>query len=118
MKHLYYNENLRALVEQKKDLGTRYLKLSVQKKCTWWFFSWWVMVKWVDVELDNYWVVPGHERDGCITLRYQCGGTREIWPPDLFDLRSRMLKLIEEYLKEADQTEQKEKITLKQLSTL
>lgn len=118
MKYLYHNNNLRALVEQKSDWGTKYLKLSVQKKRAWWLFSWWVMVKWVDVEIDNYWVVPGHERDGCMTLHYQFGGMREIWPPDIFDLKARMQQLVNDYLKEAEQIAQKENATLKHLSTL
>lgn len=118
MKYLYHDDNLRALIERKSDCGTKFLKLSVQKKQRWWFFSWWIMVKWVDVDVDNYWIVPGHKREGPISLSYQFGGTREIWPPDIFDLKGRAQELISEYLKQAEQIAQKEKTMLKHLSTL
>lgn len=118
MKYLYHRDDLRAMVVQKSDWGTKYLKLSVQRRHKWLFFYWWVEVKWVDIEVDNYWVVPGHERDGPMTLHYQFGGTREIWPPDIFDLKTRMQELVTEYLKQEVQKKLKENATLKQLSNL
>jgi hypothetical protein len=120
MKHLYHRDDLRAVVVQKNDWGTKYLKLTVQKRLKWLFFHWWVEVKWIDIEVDNYWgYVPGHELWGRhMTLSYQFGGEREIWPPDIFNLKARMQDLITEYLKQEVKKKLKENATLKQLSTL
>jgi hypothetical protein len=120
MKHIYHNENLRATVEQRKDVCGDYLQLSIEVKSKWWFFHWWKEVKWIDIEVDNYWgYVPGHEiRGKHMALSYQFGGTGEIWPPDIFDLKARMQDLITEYLKHEAQKQIKESATQKQLSAL
>lgn len=120
MKYHYHNNDLRATVEQKKDCSGNYLQLNIEKRHKWWLFHWWAVVKWVHVEIDNYWgYIPGDKlHGGHMTLSYQFGGSREIWPPGIFDLKTRVRELINEYLKETDMHQQKEKDTLKQLSTL
>jgi hypothetical protein len=120
MKYLYHNADLRAVVKNEKDLVGRYLKLSVQKRSKWLCFHWWGEVKWIDVEVDNFWgYIPGDKLHGHhMTLHYQFGGEREIWPPDIFNLKVRMQKLIDEYLQQLEQRKLKENATLKQLSAL
>lgn len=94
MKHIYHSDKLRVQVVNKKDfVGTKLIVLKVQEKR--WMF--WYTVLTQDIEVDNYWVVPGHKRDCPMTLHYQFGGTREIWPPDIFDLKKRANELIASY---------------------
>jgi hypothetical protein len=94
MKNIYHSDKLRVRVVNKKDfIGTNIIILKVQEKR--WMF--WYTVQAQDIEIDNYWVVPGHTRDMHMTLHYQFGGTREIWPPDIFDLKKRANDLLASY---------------------
>jgi hypothetical protein len=115
MKHIYHSDKLRIQVVNKKDFsGTKLIVLKVQEKR--WMF--WYTVHSQDIEIDNYWVVPGHERDGPMTLNYQFGGTREIWPPDIFDLKKRVNQLLASYLENNRRLMLNDKAIKKQMQSL
>lgn len=95
-----YSKDCRAKISEHKDFGTRILKVSIQQSHKLLgFIRLWQTVNWVDIdiEIDNYWVVPGYERDRPLTLTYQFGGTREVWPPDIFNLDKRVDELYLQY---------------------
>jgi hypothetical protein len=114
-KHIYHSDKLRVQVVNKKDfIGTNIIVLRVQEKR--WMF--WCTVHSQDIEVDNYWVVPGRKRDGPMTLHYQFGGTREIWPPDIFDLKKRVDDLLVTYIEHKRRLLLNERAIKKQMQSL
>lgn len=96
MKCIYHSNKLRVKVVNKKDfIGTNLIVLKIQERR--WMF--WYTVQSQDIEIDNYWgYILGHDlHGGHMVLHYQFGGTREIWPPDIFNLKRRANQLLESY---------------------
>jgi hypothetical protein len=117
MKHIYHSNKLRIEVVNKKDfVGTKIIVLKVQEKR--WLF--WYTVHSQDIEIDNYWgYIPGHELWGKhMVLQYQFGGTREIWPPDIFDLKKRVDDLFATYFEHNRRLLMNERAIKKQMQSL
>jgi hypothetical protein len=117
MKCIYHSERLRVKVVNKKDfIGTNLIVLKIQEKR--WIF--WYTVHSQDIEVNNYWgYVPSHELWGKhMTLHYQFGGTREIWPPDIFDLKKRANELLSLYFENNRRLLLNERAIKKQMQSL
>lgn len=114
-----YSKDSRAKIVKRNDCGTQLLRISIQQAhILLGIFRMWHTVSWVDIEIDNYWVVPGHERDGPLTLSYQFGGKREVWPPDIFNLDKRVNELYSRYAESMENVNRNRKAIEEQLKRL
>jgi hypothetical protein len=115
------SDNHRAIVCKRNDYGTNILKVQIQVKVKiLYVIPIWQTACWVDIEVENYWgYIPGHPiHGGCLTLSYQFGGQREVWPPDIFDLNDRINRLYATYLEAHKNVEDYKATIKKQLKRL
>lgn len=116
MKTIYYSNKVRMRVLNKKDVAGKYFGLRIQERG--WFF--WTTIERLDIEIKNYWGhIPGDRCfGGCLRIGYAYGGYREVWPPDIFDLKKRVTEFMKEYFEKKREQLQTQKVIQKQINSL